>query len=162
MSAEDNKTLVRRLYDELYNGRDEGALEIFFADDYVHHPADLPSRRMDYEEFKKREIRFLNAFPDLVRDIEDMVAEGDRVAVRSLLTGVQKGDLPNLPARGKRIEVRSIVIYRIADGRIAEGWECYDSLSMMMQLDVIHMVSTLKQTRGAEKAEFPPLREWPE
>jgi steroid delta-isomerase-like uncharacterized protein len=161
MAAEDNKALVRRFYDVFYNGRDQGAIEKFFAADYVHHPADLPSRRMDYEEFRNREVRFLNAFPDLIRDIEDEVAEGDRVSVRSLLTGTQKGDLPSLPARGKKIEVRSIVIYRIADGKIAEGWECYDSLSMMMQLDVVHKVSTL--SKGPEQNfNYPPIRDWPE
>ncbi len=161
MSAEDNKALVRRFYDAFYNGRDQGALDKFFAECYVHHPADLPARTMDYAEFKKREERFLGAFPDLVRDVEDQVAEGDRVATRSLLTGTQKGDLPNLPAKGKKIEVRSIVIYRIADGKITEGWECYDSLSMMMQLDVIHMVSTLSHGHE-ERFNFPHIREWPE
>jgi steroid delta-isomerase-like uncharacterized protein len=161
MSAEDNKALVRRFYDEFYNGRAREALDKFFSGDYVHHPADLPSRLMDYADFKKREIQFLDAFPDLSRDIEDMVAEGDRVATRSMLKGKQTGDLPNLPAKGKQIEVRSIVIYRVADGKIAEGWECYDSLSMMMQLDVIHMVSTLSRARH-ERGDLPPGYVWPE
>jgi steroid delta-isomerase-like uncharacterized protein len=161
MSARDNKALLRRFYDEFYNGKDLESMDKFFASDYVHHPADLPSRRMDYEEFKTREIQFLNAFPDLKRDIEDQVAEGDRVATRSILMGKQTRALPNLPAKGKTIEVRSIVIYRIADGKIAEGWECYDSLSMMMQLEVIHMVSTLSRA-PQEHVDFPAIREWPE
>jgi steroid delta-isomerase-like uncharacterized protein len=161
MSAEENKELVRRFYDEFYNGRNGECIDKFFAGDYVYHPPDLPASTMDYADFKKQEIRFLEAFPDLTRDIEDQVAEGDRVATRSIMRGTQKGDLPELPSKGKKIEVRSVVIYRIADGKITEAWECYDSLSMMMQLDVIHMVSTLSRSRQ-EHTDFPPIREWPE
>ncbi len=161
MSAENNKALVHRFYDEFYNGRDQSALDRYFASDYVHHPADLPTRRMDFADFRKRALQYLDAFPDLSREIEDQVAEGDRVATRSILRGKQERDLPDLPSKGKQIEVRSIIIYRIADGKIAEGWECYDSLSMMMQLEVIHMVSTLSRARE-EHTDFPHIREWPE
>jgi steroid delta-isomerase-like uncharacterized protein len=160
MSTEDNKELVRRFYDEFYNGRNGESIDKFFSTDYVYHPPDLPASVMDYADFKNQETKFLGAFPDLTRDIEDQVAEGDRVATRSLLRGTQKGDLPELPSKGKKIEVRSVVIYRFADGKIAEAWECYDSLSMMMQLEVIHMVSTLSRSRE-EHTEFPPIKEWP-
>jgi steroid delta-isomerase-like uncharacterized protein len=160
MSVEANKRLVHRFYDEFYNGRNREALDKFFAAGYVHHPSDLPANLMDFADFRKKEIRFLDAFPDLTRDIEDQVAEGDRVATRSIMRGTQKGDLPELPAKGKKIEVRSIVIYRLADGKIVEGWENYDSLGMMMQLEVIHMVSTLSRARE-EHTDFPPIREWP-
>jgi steroid delta-isomerase-like uncharacterized protein len=161
MSAEDNKELVRRFYDEFYNGRNREGIDRFFASDYVYHPPDLPASTMDYADFKKQETRFLDAFPDLSRDIEDQVAEGDRVATRSIMRGTQKGDLPELPAKGKKIEARSIVIYRIADGKIVEGWENYDSLGMMMQLDVIHMVSTLSRARH-ERGDLPQGYVWPE
>jgi steroid delta-isomerase-like uncharacterized protein len=161
MSVEENKALVRRLYDEFYNGKDKDVLGKFFSDEFVYHPADLPSRTMDYEEFKTREVQFLDAFPDLRRDIEDQVAEGERVATRSIMRGKQTGNLPNLPSKGKSIDVRSIIIYRIADGRIVEGWECYDSLSMMMQLEVIHMVSTLSRA-PCERGWLPQGYVWPE
>ena len=161
MSVEYNKTLVQRFYDEFYNGRDRDAIDRFFAADYVHHPSDLPANVLDFADFKKKETRFLEAFPDLTRDIEDQVAEDDRVATRSIMRGTQKGDLPELPSKGKKIEVRSIVIYRIADGKIVEGWENYDSLGMMMQLEVIHMVSTLSRARY-ERGDLPPGYVWPE
>ena len=160
MSADDNKELMRRFYDEFYNGRNGVCIDKFFSGEFVYHPPDLPASTMDYADFKRQETQFLEAFPDLTRDIEDQVAEGDRVATRSIMRGTQKGDLPELPSKGKKIEVRSVVIYRIADGIIVEAWECYDSLSMMMQLEVIHMVSTLSKSRE-EHTEFPPIKEWP-
>jgi steroid delta-isomerase-like uncharacterized protein len=161
MSVGYNKTLVERFYDEFYNGRNRDALDQYFAAGYVHHPSDLPANLLDFADFKKRETRFLEAFPDLTRDIEDQVAEGDRVATRSIMRGTQKGDLPELPSKGKKIEVRSIVIYRLEDGKIVEGWENYDSLGMMMQLEVIHMVSTLSRARY-ERGNLPQGYVWPE
>jgi steroid delta-isomerase-like uncharacterized protein len=161
MSIDDNKRLVQRFYGEFYNGRDKDAIDRFFAAGYVHHPSDLSASLMDFDDFKKRETRFLEASPDLTRDIEDQVAEDDRVATRSIMRGTQKGDLPELPSKGKTIEVRSIVIYRLADGKIVEGWENYDPLGTMMQLEVIRMVKTLSKARY-ERGDPPPGYVWPE
>jgi steroid delta-isomerase-like uncharacterized protein len=161
MSGEDNKALVRRFYNEFYGKKNTAAMEEVHTADYIHHTPDVLGGQMDFYDFKKRGIDMLNAFPDCSREIEEQVAEGDRVATRSVIRGTQTGDLPNLPARGRKIEVQSIVINRIEDGKIVEGWESYDSLGMMMQLDVVHMVSTLSRARH-ERGELPQHYEWPE
>jgi predicted ester cyclase len=103
-----------------------------------------------------------SAFPDLTRSIEDMIAEGDKVVTRSVMKGTHTGNLPNIPATNRQIDVECIVINRVQDGEIVEGWESYDSLGMYLQLEVIHMVSTLGKSRKFYRGDFPPLRSWPE
>jgi len=161
MSDEDNKALVRRFYNEFYGRKNAGAIDDVFSPGYVHHIPDVLDGKMDFHDYKKQETQRLEAFQDFSREIEDQIAESDRVVTRSILRGTQVGDLPNLPARGRKIEVPSIVINRIEDGKIAEGWESYDSLGMMMQLDIIHMVTTLSKAEH-ERGRLPQHYEWTE
>ncbi len=161
MSEEDNKALVRRFYNEFYGRKNVEAMDDAYSPGYVHHIPDVLGNSMDFHDYKKRQTQFLEAFEDFSREIEDQIAEADRVVTRSVLRGTQVGDLPNLPARGRKIEVQSIIINRIEDGKIVEGWESYDSLGMMMQLDVVHMVSTLSREHHM-RGNVPPHMEWPE
>lgn len=145
MSTEKHKALIQEFYDEFYGRKNFRVIDDMFSEKYVHHLPDIPGYAMDFNDFKKREMDFSRAFPDLKKVIEDLIAEDDKVVARSIMTGTQTGDLPNIPATGKKVKVRSIVINKIKDGRITEGWESYDSLGMMQQLEVIHMVSTLSK-----------------
>ncbi len=145
MSTEKHKALIQEFYEEFYERRNFRVIDDLFSEKYVHHLPDIPSYAMDFRDFKKREIDFSMAFPDRKKLIEDMIAEDDKVVTRSIMTGTQTGDLPNIPATGRKIKVWSIVINKINGGRITEGWESYDSLGMMQQLEVIHMVSTLSK-----------------
>ena len=160
-STEENKQLVRRYYEEFYDRRNFGVIDELVSADYVHHIPDVLNKVMVYQDFRKRELQISGAFPDLPRTIEDMIAEGDKVVTRSVMKGTHSGNLPNIPATDKKIDVDSVVINRIKDGKIVEGWESYDSLGMYLQLEVIHMVSTLSKARH-ERGDFPPLRTWPE
>ena len=69
--------------------------------------------------------------------LEDMIAEGDKVAVRFTLRGTHGGDLMGIPPTGKPVAVTGIDINRIADGKIAERWANFDALGLMQQLGVI-------------------------
>ncbi|CAJ37944.1 ester cyclase [Methanocella arvoryzae] len=160
-ATEDNKALVRRYYEEFYDRRNLAVIDELVSEKYVHHIPDVLNQVMDYQDFRKRELQMSGAFPDLSRSIEDMIAEGDKVVTRSIMKGTHTGNLPNIPATDRKIDVDCIVINRINDGKIVEGWESYDSLGMYLQLEVIHMVSTLSKARH-ERGAFPPLRTWPE
>ena len=138
---------MRRFYEEFYNRKNTAVIDELFSPGYVHHLPDVAEGRLDFPGFRKRELQLVSAFPDLERAVEDQVAEGDRVVTRSTMRGTQRGDLPNIPAEGRKIDVSAIVIFRIADGKIAEGWENSDSLGMMQQLHVAQMVSTLSKAR---------------
>jgi steroid delta-isomerase-like uncharacterized protein len=145
MSTEKKKALIQEFYEEFYNMRNFRVIDDLFSDKYVHHIPDIPGYSMDFKDFKKREMDLSMAFPDRKKVIEDMIAEEDKVVTRSIMTGTQTGDMPSIPASGRKIEVRSIIINTVKGGRIMEGWESYDSLGMMQQLEVIHMVSTLSK-----------------
>jgi len=149
-----NKALIRRFSEEFFNRRNFGVIDELFSPSYVHHTPDVPGYTMDFQDFRKRELQLVNAFPNFRYSIEDQIAEGDKVTTRSIMTGTHTGNLPNIPATGRKVEVRSIVIHRIKNGKFEEGWEAYDSLGMMMQLDVIHMVTTLSRERH-ERGWFP-------
>jgi predicted ester cyclase len=160
MSSRDNKALVVRYYEEFYGKKRTRALDDVFSTGYIHHIPDVASGTLDFKEFKKRELNFLEAFHDLERTIDEVITEKDRVVVRSTMKGKQTGDLPNIPASKKKVEVTSIVIYHIRDGKVVEGWENYDSLGMMMELEVVNMRSTLSK-RAHDKGHIQHLSQWP-
>jgi predicted ester cyclase len=91
-------------------------------------------------EVQKRLIDFYrSAFPDVRMEIEDMVAEGDRVVVRWKGTGTHTGELMGVPPSGKPAVVTGVFINRVVDGKLVEGWTSFDALGMMMQIGAIPM-----------------------
>jgi steroid delta-isomerase-like uncharacterized protein len=80
---------------------------------------------------------FAAAFPDGHQVIEDVIAEEDRVVARTTFNGTHKGDMQGIPATGKSVSIPSITIFRLDNGKIAEGWLVNDNLGMMQQLGVV-------------------------
>ena len=80
---------------------------------------------------------YRSAFPDVHMEIEDQIAEGDRVATRWVASGTHEGDLMGISPTGNRVTVAGTTIDRIADGQIAETWDNYDALGMMQQVGAI-------------------------
>ena len=131
MSAEENKRLIRHLFDAL-NARDLGAFEVF-APDAIHHnpfPGTAPGR----EGNKQGMLLLLAAFPDWQTTIEDLIAEGDKVVVRMTQRGTHQGTFSALAATGKQVTVPGIAIFRLCDGQIVEEWLVTDQLGAMQQL----------------------------
>jgi len=75
--------------------------------------------------------------PDLRVVVEDMIAEGDKVAVRYTLEGTHEGELFGVSPTGQRLSIKSISVERVSDGKIIEHWRVTDSLDMMQQLGAI-------------------------
>ncbi len=132
MDTEANKKVIRRLYDELFNKGDLSVVDELHTADLVYHEFGLPA--VGLEEYKKRNAAFFKALPDRKVVIEDLVAEGDRVAARAIMRATQIGDLLGIPATRRLVTVTSIIIYRLVKGRIAEEWESYDRMGMLQQL----------------------------
>jgi predicted ester cyclase len=80
---------------------------------------------------------YLAGIPDLRVTIEELVAEGDKVAVRRAYVGTHRGELLGIPPTGKQVRVSGISIFRLAGGKIAEQWELLDRLALMQQLGVL-------------------------
>jgi steroid delta-isomerase-like uncharacterized protein len=135
MSAEHNKALVRRCFDEL-NKANLKVLDEVCAPDYIAHFPGTPGP-MDREAIKPVWGAFFAAFPDLQHSIEDLFAEGDKVALRMVIRGTHRGDFQGIPPTGKTITLASINIMRCAGGKIVEQRVEYDALGMLQQLGVI-------------------------
>jgi steroid delta-isomerase-like uncharacterized protein len=133
LSAEANKQLVQRLHAELLESRDVDVVDRFFADDFVSHniPPGLPPGA---EGVKRFFAMFRDAFPDVSVTVDELVAEGDRVAVATTLTGTHQGELMGFAPTGRPVSVTGIDVVRIADGRIAEHRGLTDIVGLMRQL----------------------------
>jgi predicted ester cyclase len=136
MSSEDNKALVRRWYEEVFNKKNSAAIDEFFDPTFVDHalPPGLPG---DLSGSKQFIGMYLTALPDLYITIEDMIAEGDKVVARLTASGTQQGAFMGIPPTGKHVTVTGIDIIRIAGGKFVEHWLEQDTLGMMQQLGVI-------------------------
>ncbi len=136
MSTEDNKTLMSRFLEEVFNKKKLAALDEFIAPNQVDHT--LPPFLPTTPEGTKQAINiFLKAFPDVHLTVEDMIAEGDKVVIRYTSRGTQKGAFMGIPPTGKQMTVSSIIIARIADGKIVEEWGLDDQMGMLQQLGII-------------------------
>jgi steroid delta-isomerase-like uncharacterized protein/deazaflavin-dependent oxidoreductase (nitroreductase family) len=131
MSTEDNKTLVHRFYD---GGVHNPALfDELLAPTYVlHMPGSPPISGI--EQAKQLMVAYTSAFPDLQVSTEDMVAEGDMVAIRNTWRGTHQGDFQGLPATGKHVMFTGSDFFRLVDGKVAEQWADLDALGLMQQL----------------------------
>jgi len=137
MSSEENKALVRRFYEEVFNQKQLDRAGEFVAPDYLDHGA-VPGQGPGLEGAKQqRWAMYFAAIPDLHATIDDMVAEGDKVVVRYTAEGTQLGQLPGIPPTGKRFRTSGISVYRLAEGKLAEQWEQADMLGLMQQLGVL-------------------------
>jgi len=123
MSAKENKGLMRRLFEEFNKGK---AAAMAVIDRWL----DIP----DLKDFKQAESEWYDAFPDLHVTIDDMVAEGDKVATRLTWTGTHKGEIMGIPPTNKKVTISLIVIDRIAGGKIVEDHGIFNALDLMRQL----------------------------
>jgi steroid delta-isomerase-like uncharacterized protein len=138
MSAEENKALVHREMEELFNHTGNlDAVEEIVSPDYVSYEPTSGEVR-GIEGARQFAANYRQAFPDLENIVEDMVAEGDKVVVRFRARGTHDGETEAFgPPTGKRMDITGITIKRVADGKIAEAWTNFDALGMMQQLGMI-------------------------
>src|ERR671911_690646 len=150
MSAEQNKAVVRREVEELYNytGNLDAAEEIYAPDYVSHEPTSGEVRGI--EGAKQFAATYREAFPDLENTIEDMVAEGDEVVVRFKARGTHQGETEAFgPPTGERMEITGITIKRLSEGKVVEAWTNFDALGMMQQLGVLPEAGQ-EEARAAE------------
>jgi steroid delta-isomerase-like uncharacterized protein len=136
MSAEENKAIVRRFWGVWEEGNIDLVDELL-APDYINHTPASPDQPTGPEGVKGVVAMFRSAIPDLRVVVEDMIAEGDKVVVRYTLEGTHEGELFGVPPTGQRLNIKSIAVERVSDGKIREHWRVTDSLDMMQQLGVI-------------------------
>lgn len=134
--ADDLKELARRFNDEVMNKGRFDVLDEIVADDFVEHQA-MPGMPPGKEGVRAFITTFRDAFPDLNVETQGVVCEGDEVWMHSVMTGTHKGDLPGIPATGKRVTLEMIDRVRVRNGQAVEHWGVSDDLGMMTQLGVV-------------------------
>lgn len=137
MSIEENKALVRQYLEEVVSQGSMAAADQLVAADVVFSSPYTPEPTRDLAGFKQMIAGLHAAFPDMRLIEEDVAAEGDKVASRWVARGTHKGEFMGLPPTGRQFAITGMSIYRIAGGKIAEGWVNDDSLGMLQQLGVI-------------------------
>ena len=137
MSIEENKNIVRR-YQEIYNSNELDRLTEVVSEDLLT-PNIMPGIPYGVEGAKTAHRIMLAGFPDYETIIEDMVAEGDKVAARITMTGTHTGEFMGIPPTGKEVSFTGIYIARIANGKIVEHWGEEDGVSLLQQLGVLKM-----------------------
>lgn len=135
--SEQNKQLIRRGVDEVWNRGNLDAANEMLASDFVNHATGLLEETTGSEGIKTFFGALRSAFPDLTFTIEDHIAEGDRVVTRWSAVGTHKGDFQGIPATGKRVQISGTDIDRIENGKIAECWMSMDELGLLQQLGVV-------------------------
>ena len=136
MSVEANKALLRRLYDEVINEGNIDLTDEFFSDDFVEHEVFPGLPTGGPEAAKAAFAMFLAAFPDLRITPEDMIAEGDKVAVRATISGTHRGEFLGIPPTNKSFEAELVDIIEIHDGKATAHWGLTDQGAIMEQLGV--------------------------
>jgi steroid delta-isomerase-like uncharacterized protein len=133
MSIEANKELVRR-YQEAHNTNNLDALNTIVAPDLIAHSL-MPGLPPGLEGGKLVHQMAVSAFPDFHATIEDLIAEGDKVAARMTFRGTHSGgEFMGIPPSGKQFAFSATAIFRIAGGKIVEHWGDEDSLGWLQQL----------------------------
>jgi predicted SnoaL-like aldol condensation-catalyzing enzyme len=129
------RELVHRIFDEVINNGNLGAIDELFTDDYVDHGpmGDMQGR----EAFKQLVAQWREAVPDVHCRVENVIVEGDLAAWTVHTTGTHTGDGLGFPATGKRFETVSANIGRITDGRAHEHWAEQGMFPMLVQLGII-------------------------
>lgn len=141
MSAEQNKAIVRRFIEELWNNRKLDVADAIFAADCVTHQlrsgAEPVSAPRSPDLVKKHVTEWLVGFPDLRFTIEQMIAEADQVAARTVMQGTHTGVWLGVAPTGRHVSIRMTTVHRIANGKIAEDWVLVESLGFFQQLGLI-------------------------
>ena len=137
--SEENKQLVRRWFEEVWNkGRADAIDEMFDEHGIAHGLADDPSNPITGPRgFRPFHETFRQAFPNMIIDVEDLVAEGDRVAARCAVRGKHEGEFMGRAATQSPVEFTGITIVRIKNGKIVEAWNNFDFMTMHRQVGLL-------------------------
>ncbi|HEV2148366.1 MAG TPA: ester cyclase [Longimicrobiaceae bacterium] len=139
MAEEQNQEIARRAYraaSEGFRSGDFSGLDEVIAPDVRDHDPD-PGQGEGREGLKAFFAELARAFPGLEVVVDDLIAEGDRVAARVRFRGTHSGDFQGIAASGRPVEMRVVDVLRIRDGKIVERWGVGDQLGLMQQLGAV-------------------------
>ena len=136
--SEQNKEVVRKV-EEAWDSQDLDALDQYFAPEFDNSASAFPGLPPGLAGAKMAHQGSMQSFPDRKVVIEELVAEGDTVAVRARITGTNQGGFPlfNVPANGARIDIPFVGFYTLRDGKVVSHWGLNDAFTLMNQLQAV-------------------------
>lgn len=133
--SEQNKMLMRRAIQEVWNGGNYDLLEELVANDFVIH---APQAEIHGPEGTRQYLKMLReAFPNIHFIIEDQFADGDKVLTRWTARGTHRGEFQGIPPTNKQVTITGTDIDRFTDGRVVECWTITNDLSLLQQLGIV-------------------------
>jgi steroid delta-isomerase-like uncharacterized protein len=132
----DYKALAQRWYTEVMNQGKEEVIDELCAPNFVDHDP-LPGTGPDRDGIHQFVKVVHSAFPDLETTVDDILAEGDEIAVRSTFRGTHEGEFMGIPATGKKVEVANYDFVRMENDQAVEHWGTIDSAALMEQLGAV-------------------------
>lgn len=142
--SEQNKNVVRRTFEDLWNKGNLSLADQFFAPSYDHHDPSTPDVGRGPESEKKRATLYRNAFPDLRLTVEGLTAEGETVVARWSCHGTHKGELNGIAPTGKQFTISGVTIAHFENGKMIEGWVNWDTFGLMQQLGLLPATAPAK------------------
>jgi steroid delta-isomerase-like uncharacterized protein len=138
---QENKQVVRRFF-ELLDRHDTESMGrlLVSSTNYSFHIGGMSSP-VDWNEYRRLLTGVNNSFPDLRHEVIDMMAEGDKVAVRIRVTGTHKGDFQGIPPTGNKLFLEEMGFITIIDAKITEGWISTDTMRLMKQIGAVPSIS---------------------
>lgn len=122
--GQSNTAIIRRWIDDVWNQRRDATVHELLDPNAIGHLEGLVTHNVD--EFLKARAYLLDAFPDFHIEIDAMIAEGDNVVARWSASGTHGGELLGIKATGKDVRIRGITWFRLANGRLVEGWDVWN------------------------------------
>ena len=137
MSTEENKAILHRFYDEVFNQGNVALIDELIAPEAIDHEK-FPGVEGSAREVARYFVTHIrSAFPDLHLQVHDLLAEGDKVVGRISMSGTHQGEFMGIEATGRAMTVNAIDIVRFANGKAVEHWAITDIMGMMQQLGVV-------------------------
>lgn len=144
MSTE-NKNIVRRLYDEVWNKRKLDVVAQIISPTHALLDPFVSGSQVGPELYCRRVLDLTSSFPDLRFTLEDVIAEKDKVVVSWVIFGTHKGDFMNIAATGKKVSVEGITIHYIRDGKILDSNARWDAMGLLRQLGALPALGRSKE-----------------
>jgi predicted ester cyclase len=159
-TAEENKAIFNRYAEEVGNQLNMEIVDEIF-ERYISHQPDGSTLVRGPEDVKRFHREFHSAFSNFHINIEDQIAEGDKVVSRYTMRGTHQGDFRGLAPTGKEVELKAVTIFRFSpEGKVIETWDSYDQLSLMRQSTEQELRLARSIQRASLPKELPQLESW--
>jgi steroid delta-isomerase-like uncharacterized protein len=159
-TAEENKAIFRRYAEEVGNQQNFEIVDEIF-ERYIAHQPDGSTLVRGPEDVKRFQGDYHSAFPDFHINIEEQIAEGDKVVSHYTIRGTHQGDFRGMAPSGKEIEIKGVTTFRFSpEGKVVETWDSYDQLSLMRQSTEQELRLARSIQRASLPEEVPELEGW--